>query len=140
MSLESRYRFTGSGTLENLSKSFVVVTNALPSLQAYGTLFILYGTFLPYLVVLYSASAPTSCSSYLVVLWFCNRHLPGTYFLLLSSYQCCGSGSVGSVCFWTSRIHPSTSKHKKKKPLFLLFCDFFDFLSLKKKCNCIFKK
>jgi hypothetical protein len=69
-------------------------------------------------------------------------------------YQCCGSGSTGSTCFWASwiriRIHWSEvwirnrillwisiqilfslSKYSKKNVDFYRFVTFFDFLSLK---------
>jgi hypothetical protein len=38
---------------------------------------------------------------------------------------CCGSGSVGSVCFWASRIRILPLTRNLEKHWCLLFCDFF---------------
>ncbi len=49
-------------------------------------------------------------------------------------YQCCGSESGGSVCFWASRIRILLSSRKKgKKNLYFyrFVTSFFDFLSFK---------
>ncbi len=53
--------------------------------------------------------------------------------------QCCGSGSVGSVCFWISwiwiQIFLSSSKNSKKNLDSYCFVTFFDFLSSKNDVN-----
>ncbi len=64
--------------------------------------------------------------------------------------QCCGSGSTGSTCFWTSRIRIhksevwiririwmllSSCKNSKKNLDSYYFVTLFDFLSLKKDVN-----
>ncbi len=51
-----------------------------------------------------------------------------TIFNVLDPYsQCCESGSVGSICFGPpgSGSFYHQEKNSKKKPWFLLFCDFF---------------
>ncbi len=69
----------------------------------------------------------------------CLCHL---YRLRSTPTQCCGSGSVGYVCFWASRIRirhyfvriliNKQKKEGKKLDLYLLFCNiFFYFLPLK---------
>ncbi len=47
--------------------------------------------------------------------------------------QCCGSGSVGSICFWASRIRIllSSSKNRKKTLVPTVLWLLYDFLSLK---------
>ncbi len=68
-----------------------------------------------------------------------------TFLFIHISSQCCGS-----VCFWASRIWlryysvririlPSTIKKSKKKPWFLLFCDFLLTFVYENWCKCAFK-
>ncbi len=83
-----------------------------------------------------------------------SRTLPVPYSKLVYVEQCSGfesrSGSTGSTCYWASRIRIhysevlirillSSSKNSKKKPWFLLFCDFFWTFYLWKWCKCTFK-
>ncbi len=53
------------------------------------------------------------------------RHKPCLYSHVSFWGQCWGSGSVGFVCFWASRILPSWSKNSKKNLDFYSFCNFF---------------
>ncbi len=68
--------------------------------------------------------------------------------LLISRYQCSGSGSTGSTCFWASRIRNhlsqvwirlrirlSSCKNSKKNLDSFYFVTLFDFLSLKNDVN-----
>jgi hypothetical protein len=128
MCLESRYRFTGNET-QKLKQNILWwfrtrCRTCKPTVPCWFCM---------------APSFPTW--------WFCTRHLlpsyygtwwfsgsvtgtcpaPTQYFQLLSSYECCGSGFVGSVCFWTSRILPSTSKQSKKNLYLYYFVTFFTF-------------
>ncbi len=62
--------------------------------------------------------------------------------------KCCGSGSVGSVCFWDSRIRgtdpdpaPSSIKEKVRKSwIRTILCDFLWLFIFEKWGTCIYKK
>jgi hypothetical protein len=61
----------------------------------------------------------------------CCRHPSGRNRLpAQQTYQSCGPGSVGSICFWASRLRlrillSSRKNSKKSLDEFLLFYDFF---------------
>ena len=61
------------------------------------------------------------------------------YFLRLF-WQCSGSGSTGSTCFWASRILLSSSKNSKKNLNSYCFVTSFGLFVFEKWCKCIFKK
>ncbi len=58
-----------------------------------------------------------------------------------SVYQCCGSGSTGSTCFWASRIRIllSSCKNSRKTLITTILWLFLSFY-LWKGCKCTFKK